>query len=65
MKVKSTRPQRIKEKQLPWAEFVPAEETKLIDVAANKEATKLDESDPPEDAIGYKFVVADNLPDAF
>ena len=63
-KVKSTRPQRMKEKLLPWEEFVPAEETKLMDIAMNKEARQLDD-DAPEDARGYKFVAADNLPKAF
>ena len=54
-----------KEKRLPWEEFTPAQETKLIEIATNKEAEKLDEDDVAEDASGYRFVDADNLPKAF
>ena len=59
------RQQKQKEKRLPWEEFTPAQETKLIEIATNKEAEKLDEDDVAEDASGYRFVDADNLPKAF
>ena len=53
---------RTRGKMLPWEYFVPAEETKLTDVAANKEAAKFKEDAALEEARGYKSVANETSP---
>ena len=56
---------RVKKSSLPWEEFQPAEETKLYDLAADTEAERLNDNDAVEEAEGYAFVSAENLPKVF